>query len=723
MKTPSKIVTVGAAFAAALGVTVVSSGSAFAVGPPGGPPGQAGRVSLPGSRPAWASSHAFTGTTAGSSQIAFRVYLSWRSDPTNLIKSVTTPGSPEYGHYLTAAQFNAQFAPSAAEVASVSHWLRSAGLTVEHVPTNRLYVAAQGTVAQADAAFNTTLGNYSVQGMTLRAPETTPSVPSSLPQVSVIGLDDSAALVHTDHITPTAPPAAGFRNPVQCGATWGAATTQNTPEPTPLAVYNPNTKKTFELKSKTGSVTLPNYPNPSTTPTNFSTCGYTPAQLRGAYGLTKADNGKGQTVAVIDAYASPTIVQDVNKYFYRHNVTPTGAAATHFKGNLIPPLSAKNFTQVVHPGTYKVPNNLAQYPSDWYGEETLDVEAVHAMAPKAHIVFVGAPNAYQDLDAALNTVVSRHLASMVTNSYGWSTEALPPGYIKPYMSIMQEAAATGIGVYFSSGDFGDETGGNTKVTPTPDWPASSPLVTAVGGTTLAVGTSTAPNQFVGEWGWETGKAVLEGRSQKHPNLHWSTTSYMYGSGGGVSHLFAEPGYQQGVVPNSVSNGMRVVPDVSALGDPTTGMLIGQTQTYPNGTTHYGEYRIGGTSLSSPLFTGMMADVQHLASARKGSQVDIGFANPLLYSKQGVFRDIRPVHGRMALIRSDYANYVNKANGYLASARTIGQTQSKAKSNPWALSIKVTAGYDDVTGLGAPKGLRWFRILAKGAVTQSETPKP
>ena len=80
------------------------------------------------------------------------------------------------------------------------------------------------------------------------------------------------------------------------------------------------------------------------------------------------------------------------------------------------------------------------------------------MAPAAKIVYVGAPNNYQDLDAAMNHVVDRHLAQIVTNSYGFSTtELLPPGYVKPMEDTLIQAAAEGIGVYFSSGDNGDET--------------------------------------------------------------------------------------------------------------------------------------------------------------------------------------------------------------------------------------------------------------------------
>ncbi|MBI3747245.1 MAG: S53 family peptidase [Chloroflexi bacterium] len=297
--------------------------------------------------------------------------------------------------------------------------------------------------------------------------------------------------------------------------------------------------------------------------------------------IAGGNDGSGVTVAVIDAYASPTIVQDVEQYSSLHGL----------------PTIHGLFSQVVAPGTFNRPQNPRQDPQGWSGEETLDIEAVHTMAPGAKIVYVGAPNNYQDLDAALNHVVDRHLADIVTNSYGWSSEALPFGFIKPYNDTMIQAAAEGISLLFSSGDNGDETDAVSGATPTPDWPASSPWVTAVGGTSLGVDASNA-RQF--ELGWETTRGALTSGPA------WATATWLYGSGGGTSRLFTQPSYQAGVVPDSISKtyggaAMRVVPDVAAVGDPTTGMLVSQTQQFPDGTNAYSEYRIGGTSLSSPLF--------------------------------------------------------------------------------------------------------------------------
>src|SRR5213075_1208244 len=137
-------------------------------------------------------------------------------------------------------------------------------------------------------------------------------------------------------------------------------------------------------------------------------------------------------------------------------------------------------------------------------------------------------------------------------------------------------------VYFSSGDSGDET--SRFGFANPDWPAVSPWVTAVGGTALGVG---AANTRVVETGWGTSNYACNSTT-----LACTRTGWLYGSGGGVSRVFAKPSYQSAITASG-----RAVPDVAALGDPQTGMLIGQTQQFPEG-AHYDEYRIGGTSLSS-----------------------------------------------------------------------------------------------------------------------------
>jgi subtilase family serine protease len=226
----------------------------------------------------------------------------------------------------------------------------------------------------------------------------------------------------------------------------------------------------------------------------------------------------------------------------------------------------------------------------------------------------------------------------------------------------------------------------------------------VGGTSLAVD---AGGDYLFETGWETGSSNLA-------KGVWAPTppgKYTSGSGGGTSRIFTQPWYQADVVPNSIAtaNGarprlMRAVPDVAAIADPNTGYLVGQTQAFPDGTSKYNEYRSGGTSLSSPVFAGLVAIAQQAAGH------DLGFANPLLYSEAGTpaYHDIVKPAAPIAVVRNNYKNNVNPAGGSFVSLRTLGFDSR--------LTIHVRRGYDDVTGIGSPNGDVWLEALSQDRLT-------
>jgi subtilase family serine protease len=597
---------------------------------------QSSNAILHGSAPAWANSKNYKGPVDPHAGVGFRVYLGWNNPAAAaaLAQAVSDPHGSSYRQYLTPNQFRQQFAPSRAQVAAVESWLESQGFTLNYTPKNNHYVSAQGTVGQAQAAFATQFAMYNVNGQTVRSPSGDVSIPSSLASIvtAVIGLDDSAVFIKPHRVVDTdAPPAAGFRNALPLSAYWAQL----------LSPY------AFP-KGFTDVVTLSSVP--------WSLKGYTPAQIKGAYGISGYD-GRGQTVAIIDAFASPTILQDVN----------------HWSANRgLPLLSGSQFVQVVPPGIYNKPENPKQDPQGWYGEETLDVEAVHGMAPAAKIVFVGAPNNYQDLDAAMNHVVDEGLAQIVTNSYGNSTELLPSGFVKPFEDTLIQAAIEGIGVYFSSGDNGDES--SLFGFATTDYPASSPWVTAVGGTSLGVD---AANTRTIETGWGTSNYNSD------PTTPVSTrTGWLYGAGGGVSEIFAEPSYQMNA---GLSFSGRGVPDVAALADPQTGLLVGQTQTFPNG-TYYDEYRVGGTSLACPIFAALMALADQAAGHAHG------FANPVLYANPTAFYDVVSV--KTAVARRNYVNSVDATAGTVYRLRTFDDYSGSPSQH-------TGPGWDNVTGLGTP----------------------
>jgi subtilase family serine protease len=200
-----------------------------------------------------------------------------------------------------------------------------------------------------------------------------------------------------------------------------------------------------------------------------------------------------------------------------------------------------------------------------------------------------------------------------------------------------------------------------------------------------------------EQGWETGFSSLDGGIFDPP----APGEFFGGSGGGTSRRWAQPWYQKTVVPRTLSTKWsrqpaRVVPDVAALGDPNTGFLFGLTQKFSDG-TYFDVYRIGGTSLSSPLFAGVMALADQVARHPHG------FANPALYRqyRTAAFRDIKPGPKR-GVVRNNFANDENAADGITTSVRTFDLP----------LSIRTAAGYDDVTGLGVPNGAAFLNALRK-----------
>src|SRR6266487_649338 len=185
----------------------------------------AARSTLKGSKPSWANSANYVGAANSNAQLGFRVYLGWNnaSAAESLARAVSNPRSSSYRHYLTPAQFRQQFAPSANQAAQVQSWLTSQGFSLVYTPANNHYVSAQGTIAQAQAAFGTSFGMYKTQRLTLRSPSADVSIPTSLAGVvsAVVGLDQSYEFVHTNHVVDgNAPPSAGFRNSPPLSAFW-----------------------------------------------------------------------------------------------------------------------------------------------------------------------------------------------------------------------------------------------------------------------------------------------------------------------------------------------------------------------------------------------------------------------------------------------------------------------------------------------------------------------
>jgi subtilase family serine protease len=593
--------------------------------------------------------------------VNLRVYLAGQ-DPAGLAtlaKSVSVPGSASYGAYLTAAQVRSRFGPTGAETTAVKSWLTRQGFTVTDATGGiGAYVAASGTVDQASKAFGVSFARYTdPSGAAARAPQQTATVPASLSGdvLAVSGLDTGSHFMRKADTLP--PPDPNYWVAQPTSGYYGQKTADN--EPTAGGAHWP-----------------------------WAVAGYTPQQIRGAYGVTASGmTGRGQTVGIVDAYASPTMERDANQF-------------ARVTGNQ--PFQRSQYKQYL--------SNTWSYTSEcgasgWYGEETLDVESVHGMAPDAKVRYVGAASCLdQDLAAADAEMVNRHLASIVSNSFGEPSDQATTK--ATWDQIFEAGAVEGIGFYFSSGDSGYEDpnvedGGSDQLQV--DYPTSSPWVTSVGGTSLAIG---AGNQYQWETSWGTLNDPLaaSGTSWLYtPPPTYGASTYGGSTGGGVSTSYAQPWYQHGVVPSSLatdvpegttSTPMRVVPDVSALADPATGTLIGQTTLQPDGKTYaFALSRIGGTSLASPVFAGIQADAQQAAGQ------SLGFANPAVYARYGTsaFHDVtdRPTGVQLYEVRNNYTNPYTAAGPLKTFLRALGANGSGPAALP------ATAGYDDGTGVGSP----------------------
>ena len=632
------------------------------------------RVAIAGTHPAWAARPARVGrqaVTGGS--VAARVYLA--GNPAGLAAfdaAVSTPGSALYRHFLTPAQVQARFGTSPGQVAAVESWLRQSGLTVTSVSNHVAggYVAVRGPVAAASRAFGVTFARYQLAGQgTVRAPMQAATAPSSVARsvLTVSGLSTASQLARPMAASPAKlpPPGRNFWIAKPCAQWYGQKIA--TSKPKAYGAHQP-----------------------------WAVCGYTPRQVRGAYGVTPSGmTGRGQTVAIVDAYASPTMLSDANTYARMVGDKPFGPR--QYRQYLPPRFSRAGASQCNAQG--------------WYDEQTLDVESVHGMAPAARVRFVAAANCQDpDLADALAYTVNHHLASIVSNSWG-DTEAGAAGLIDVYHLIFQAGTAEGIAFMFSSGDSGYESpeqdpGHSDEIQV--DYPTSDPYVTSVGGTSLAIGPRDN-YKFETSWGTMRDPLGKMGKQWQYAPPGQYPADFDGASGGGTSTLFGQPWYQAGVVPSALShqlpNGatsptpMREIPDVSAYADPATGFLVGETVLEPRGKTDgFALTRIGGTSVACPTFAGIEADAQQAAGGA------LGFANPLIYRAETsprlmAFHDVTDhPFGQTSLahVRVDYANPAARTGPLVYSLRTLGV------DGEGPAALRATVGYDDATGVGSPR---------------------
>ncbi|MDR3602529.1 MAG: S53 family peptidase [Desulfosporosinus sp.] len=309
--------------------------------------------------------------------------------------------------------------------------------------------------------------------------------------------------------------------------------------------------------------------------------GYNPSQIRTAYGLDLLSaNGSGQTIAIVDAYGSPNISNDLLVFNQQFGL-PTADLTIAYAYS-----GAKTKTN-----------------SAWALETSLDVEWAHAIAPNAKILLVIAKSAStSDLLKAIDYATS-HGAQVVSMSWGGSEFSSEAHYESHFKN-------TGIIYVASSGDKGAGV----------QWPAASPNVLSVGGTTLTLDSN---GNYLSETGWS-------------------------GSGGGVSSYMSMPSYHSNWT--SIVGSHRGVLDVAFNADPNTGVAVYDSTTHND---QSGWFEVSGTSLSAPVWAAMIA----LADQRRTSSL----------TSVNVITDLYNIAGKMESTGylTNYHDITQGNNGYNA----------------------------------------------------------
>jgi subtilase family serine protease len=381
--------------------------------------------------------------------------------------------------------------------------------------------------------------------------------------------------------------------------------------------------------------------------------GLSPAQAWAAYDLRPllraGIDGKGQTIAVVDPFGSPTIAHDVAVFDKRFG---------------LPPLSLR----VIQPAGAVPRYRPTDARTGAAGETTLDVEWAHTMAPGAKILLVETPAAenegrsgFPQIIKAERYVIRHHLAAVISQSFGATEPTFRSGaVIRALRGAYRLAAKPGyrVTVVASTGDSG--AAGQTYSTrsyftrPEVSWPASDPLVTAVGGTQLG---------------------LAGGATSRGPGLAWS------GSGGGRSAVFTRPAYQSRVT--GVVGQHRGIPDISMDASCASAAAVyGNNGSYPAGRSDWSA--ACGTSLAAPMFAGIVA----LAAQQAGHT--LGAINPALYRMAASH-----VPGIVDVVHGD--------NSFAFSSH--GKTHIVP-------GFRAQRGYDLISGLGTIDAAQFVPELAK-----------
>ncbi len=641
-----------------------------------------------------------------SAQIAVTFWLKLhdKAGLDEMVRQMYDRSSANYHHWLTLKQYEARFAPSAAEMAVVQQHLAANHLRVVYTDQLNHAVTARGTVADIERATGVRLNRVLINGETHRRPSAAPVIPGAAGALvyAVQGLADITYKSHArrpiDPDTDKPFPGVALSAAVPASSAGGAEKFFNS------VCLGETQTRSFKATGEFAQYTGTRYGNNiDSGPPNYAPCGYDAPEMQTAYGLAplyrQGLDGAGQTVVIVDAYGSDSIATD---------------AYTFSAINGLPPLLLLSNFNIYYPTG---PTNCKGNTCGWDLETSLDVEWSHAMAPGANIALVlGVDNQDSSLDLAVLYAIDNLLGNVISNSYGESEASLVAGDPQELVvnnNINETGAALGISVNYSSGDSGDNLAayGATTV----EMPASSPYATAVGGTSLFL---KKDNSIEVQTGWGNNYTRIAGYATsgdtgQPPLIPPDFLGFSAGAGGGVSGVWARPPYQK-----SLRGPWRHVPDIAMVADPYTGVEVIFTE---GGSQLIGV--VGGTSLACPTFSGIWA------IANQAAGVKLGQAAPILYGlPAGAITDIirvkgpDNVHGFTHVEHSGDVDYtsaellapVQENTDFIGALYNGTSTRWYALSFGTDSSLTTGPGWDDVTGLGTPNGADFVTAAAAAA---------
>jgi len=628
-----------------------------------------------------------------------------------IVRQMYDPNSPNYHHWLTPKEYQARFAPSAEEMAVVRQHLAANNLRLVSTDKWNLAVTAQGAVADVERATGVQLNRVLIDGEEHRLPSKDLAISGAAGKLvyAVQGLND---FKYENHVRLPIDPDTGkpFANvPLSEAALAQAAEAEqyfnanclhSTTHVLHLTTPGGGPYETYS-GARYGLTSLPR-------PGQEDLCGYNAPQVETAYGLTslyeKQLNGSGQTIVIVDAYGSDTIVSD---------------ASTFSAINGLPQLTPSNFT-IYNPTNTNCGGNTC----GWDVETSLDVEWSHSVAPEANIALVlGLDDSFGDLDIADLYAIENGLGPVVSNSWG-----IPEAYLSTYdppeliieNSIDEAGAAFGISVNFSSGDSGDFVSSYGEATVS--MPASSPYATGVGGTSLFLNTDRSIKLQTG-WGNNLTRIASYSFGCASPPcdpvlIPPYFEGFVYGAGGGASAVWSIPTYQS---EHGLSGSWRLVPDISFLADPHTGGEVVDSGPDFCGGSGQCIGIVGGTSLACPMFSAMWT----IATQAAGTW--LGQAAPLLYGlPRGAITDVIAQNGPHNV--SGFTVVPPAAPTYYTAPELVTPLENTTKfvslmyqgytSRWYALSFGTDTslitgpGWDNVTGLGTPNGASFVAAVAR-----------